>query len=408
MEIQAWTILALVSGFVALAVLVTLILFLMRQRRKAPKTAIEVKEERLRLAERRVQYGKCAYDVPFTPDFQLGAQSVTWQKAMREVGQALFRHKVTAVGLLHGTYVGTDPVGFLTFLRQQQIPGVTRLIDRLQPLIKTGIDRVTRDLGNFCEPYRKLLQESLGNHLVVETVHWPSGNYHVARLKGALATLNWIDDRLGVLPSTQNRILLLGHSHAGQVFALLSRILHDEKDREKILEVAASVLPHDNMKDVRAKIERVRRAKLDFVTLGTPPVYSWSASSQGHVLNIINHRGDRPVGGSLLGVLHTKTGDYVQQLAITGTDSLAFSRAERHGNLVLDELLGKGITVSSYMHFAREQRRLHEVGVTHLLDFGDASNLFPNAIQTFFGHGVYTKGSAMLEVWRVIVAEFYS
>ena len=410
MTADNWFILAIISGLIAIIGLIGLVVFisLQRRRRRARLTSTDASKAKQLLFAGKIKYGKCSYSPSFVQDFRFSAQDMAWQKSMNEIGRVLRQNKVAAVGLLHGTYVGTDPVGFLTFLRQQNIPRVNRLIDRMQPLIKSGIDRVTRDLGNFCEPYRRLLQESLGEQITVDAVHWPSGNYHVARLKGALNTLDWIDEKIAVSAGERSRILLIGHSHAGQVFALLSRLLFEKTERENILRVAASVMPNLSIEEWQAKLDRVQRQQLDFVTLGTPPIYTWSRTTKLRILNIVNHRGEPFDGGSVFGILHTKSGDYIQQLAVNGTDSLAFSRAERSANLVLDEILGKGIAISSYMHFVHEQRRLYEDGVTYLIDFCDASSRFPNAIQTFFGHGVYTKGSAMLDIWKTITREFYS
>jgi hypothetical protein len=66
---------------------------------------------------------------------------------------------------------------------------------------------------------------------------WSSENHHVGRLEGALGLVRALATH-AELGAPRGRILILGHSHAGQVFALVTQLLSRSLASEAILDVA--------------------------------------------------------------------------------------------------------------------------------------------------------------------------
>ena len=126
-------------------------------------------------------------------------------------------------------------------------------------------------------------------------------------------------------PSRNERILLIGHSHAGQLFALLTTFL-EEKEMDlmetnlkdsKIWQLAEAVELDKDIIQLKENLKKIDKVYLDIVTFGTPPRYQWGTPTRKgqetnyRLLNVINHRHETV---SIFGLLNTREGDYVQQL----------------------------------------------------------------------------------------------
>jgi len=109
----------------------------------------------------------------------------------------------------------------------------------------------------------------------------------------------------------------------------------------------------------------------------------------------------------MLGILHTRDGDYIQQYGISGTDILATTKIEREINRDLNELFGGGFDWRMWRENIKHRLRLHGKGLNLLIDYQDASRTKPNCLKTFFGHGIYTKYETMLFNTRKICEHFY-
>ena len=202
---------------------------------------------------------------------------------------------------------------------------------------------------------------------------------------------------------------MIGHSHAGQVFALLSIFLEKNEKANKLLDTLAVVSDFDK-DEFSENIEKISRIYLDTVTLGAPVRYPWGTYDKFRLLNIVN---DRSNSSALDGVLETRDGDYVQQWGTDGTDLKPAMNSSLNDEL--DSILDKGrpIDVGKKLNEVkrRQPRKVNgeEAGETVLVDYQDQGSFgMPNCMETLFGHGVYTRRNSMLFNTQLIVEKFYS
>jgi len=361
------------------------------------------------------------------------------QLANIDVGETLRRLRVRHWFLVHGTFVGDDPFGVAAKL-DELTDSVTPM---LRPLVKKmameswgrvlrGInqrlgDRMMGETGSFRDDYlddaRSLLKT---DEIKIDRFDWSSGNDHLARADAAVRLFN----RLADLPidSTTDRLLLWGHSHAGNVFALLTNLLANDRESINAFFAAAGRIRAERA-DWKQAAERLAAAPsphplakaLCLVTFGTPIRYGWDRDGYSKLLHIVQHR---PVSGptdwlakpalpqSLEDVLKAKHGDWVQSFGVAGTDLPPVDREMREAHRALGEVLEVGVNEpeigqnSLLEHLPEAARvRVRE----KLKDFlvllerlrcgprvpadGDAAWLFDYGAEETekLGHGVYTK-----------------
>lgn len=335
----------------------------------------------------------------------LGAQSDAWRAGMLDVGERLARHHVRAVVFVHGTFTGDDPMGIvraLQVLGSRLGPALER---RVRRLVRAGTNAWLGEAGNFTPRYVQLFKDATGQGILCEELVWSSENHHVGRLRGMLAlvtTLARLKEQIAMGPP--GRLLLIGHSHAGQLFALMSLFRDDEALARAIGEVAFTP---EERRSLDQGLATLGGLDVDFVTFGAPVRYPWGRQSAERLLQIVNHRGPGTLAGDWSGILTTRGGDYVQQLGVLGSDTLALSGRDRQVNRQLDEFLEVGLDLRRWQAALREKRRVSPFGITLLVDYGDGGGRFPNAQRTLFGHGVYTRFDAMLFNFRQIGLELY-
>ncbi len=324
---------------------------------------------------------------------------------MQACGGAIQSSGVRQITLVHGTFVGDDPVGVVEVLKKVYPTISKSLAASIRRIIKRQADHLLADNGNFTEDYASILGEATA--IPCERFHWSSENHHLGRLMGAARLASYIADVIikKQVHSSQ-RILLLGHSHAGQVFALLAQLLEYEQFGYRLLEVL-----QDGGVDIvqlNANLATIRQISLDFTTFGCPVVYSWPDSGYYRLLHITNHRGSSHRSGGLRGILTTREGDYIQQLGILGTDAIAVTPQERKLNKKLDDLFGSGRDLKKWRENLKKRMRVSPHGKTFLINYGDESkSRIPNFVSSFFGHGIYTRYEVMLYNLRIITEYFY-
>ena len=229
---------------------------------------------------------------------------------------------------------------------------------------------------------------------------------------------------------THERVLLWGHSHAGNGFAILSNLLaNDRASVEAFFEAAGDSLGPAGEVARQALAEAptphpMANAAL-VVTFGTPVRYGWDMDGLRSLVHVIHHRpiqdADDPAaivpavtfgceGNSLADnftaattgvadVLSAKHGDWVQAFAIAGTDIAP--PLKRKANARLGEFLERGLLEPTpeklkeklKVTCARWQTRtrLHSDGRNLLVDY-ESSQLtrFGPARLAVLGHGIYT------------------
>ncbi len=350
--------------------------------------------------------------------------TTTWAEQMALSGKELAGNRVRHIIFAHGTFTGDDPLGINTFLGHlSAATGIDVFkTGQLKRFTKHIVDLITKDTANFTEEYIQLFASVLPDSITCTPFIWSGADHHLARLTGAVKLCSQLAG-LAADFRPDDRILLLGHSHAGQIFALLTTLL-DQSDRADALLAVVDRAAGLNIGELKKDLEKISRLKLDIVTFGTPVRYCWGQYDRYRLLNIINDRGNNV---ELSGLLDTWDGDYIQQWGIEGTD--IFSERHHELNRELNTVLqNRGqVSPAEFLRRLEEKQRREplyydgtEVTETFLVDYLDQSpedrtaldslrefDVLPHCISTLFGHGVYTRYAVMLFNLRFIVEKFY-
>jgi hypothetical protein len=333
-------------------------------------------------------------------------QPLEWRLAMAAIGERLERAGVTEIVFVHGTMTGHDPLGFGSVVRRA-LPSLHQRIERvIKRVTKAGSDKLLGDLGNYSPAYVRLFESALGHKVRCSSFVWSSGNHHVARVRGAVWLARQLAENQNINHSAKPRVLLIGHSHAGQIFALLTQLLGAGVPRELLLEAARGC--GEDEVELRAALERIQRHEFDIVTLGTAPRYAWAEVRGYRVAHLVNHYAGDSAERSLRNLLGSAQGDYVRRLGAAGSDFPAWTDSERRINVRLDEALGKGSDLKTWFSELRAGHALMPFGTTLLVRYGEVSSLKARQfMDTYFGHGVYTRKGAMLFTAKIVADHFY-
>ncbi len=321
-----------------------------------------------------------------------------WRDELSQVGARMRKGGVRRIVFVHGTFVGADPLSLFDTLGSL-LAGAGDEIAQLLRSLSAAPGKLVTDVGNWTPQYVALAEAALG--IPGLDFRWSSGNNHLSRLRAAVSLAHQL-----AAENHKGRSLLIGHSHAGQVFSILLQLVTGAATAPKLIEIA--VRDGANLDQLHADLRTLARRRFDVVTFGTPARYGWTVDERHRLLHVINHRSQEPRGGSpFSGFLSTQEGDYVQQWGIAGSDLMFGSARERELNESLDAVLGTGADRKHWLTQVRHRRRVPDTGRTCLVDYGDRGGLVPNFIGTLFGHGVYTTFGAMLFNLRLIADELY-
>lgn len=347
-----------------------------------------------------------------------------FQHRMRGVAAALRRAGVKAVYLVHGTFAGTDALGILRVL-SRVTPAAA---ERLAQVQKRFVNAVTGDRGNYSAEYESTLFHGLNDgasfpEIPVRTLNWTGENHHAARADGAVRVIDALAEENA---PASGRVLLWGHSHGGNVFALVTNLLASNRTvRDRFFRAARSLYrrPLSNRIDVPAwgRVQALldcddnplEAISLDLATFGTPVRYGWDSRGYARLLHFVNHR---PAAGlpehraafppSLEEVLTGGAGDTVQQLGIAGTNfapSLVTWRTHQ-ADQRLNRLLQPGLRARDLLIRLRPGVRTPEEGRTLLVDYGEAQG---HVGLHLAGHAVYTRLDWMLFHAEEVARRFY-
>jgi len=384
------------------------------------------------------------------------------QDAMAALGKRLSHAGVRMIVLLHGSIMGTDVFGVqrvddlgglkrgysrgvagldaLLALMRESSNGMSPLPGGLKPPLanddatKRLLDEQIGDAGNFTNTYLGLIRQSLNQgldrpiHCVREL--WSCEHHHLGRAIAAVSMLerlhNWGETHK---LSQGDRILVQAHGQAGLVLALVSNLLcvASNSSRTRLLDLLSTFASQVNRPDIPSAIQRIapllsngailNGATLDVVTLGMPVRYGWDPSGLGKLLHIVNHRSMRTDGKTWLSKMELPQitmempiawgGDYVQELAVAGSDAVPTTEAAKAANKAIWELVEPFDGFERWLECARRAVRIPSEGLGILADYKDSTGS-TNVRDHYFGHAAYTRLNAMLFNTTAIVQSLYS
>jgi hypothetical protein len=387
--------------------------------------------------------------------------SPAWFDAMDRCGASFSQAGVRAVMFLHGSIHGTDVFGtqrldevgglkrgysrgvsgldaLLAAMREGS-SGVPPLPGGMKPPLanddatKKLLDEQVGDAGNFTTGYialyRKAINGNLSRPITCARVLWSSEHHHLGR---AIAAIRLLND-LRILCESQrlssgDRILVMAHGQAGLVLALVSNLLCPSpiNGRPKLLNLLSNYAEQTGQVDLARTIRRIEPllgagsllhgAAVDVVTLGTPVRYGWDQSGIGKLLHIVNHRTLRTDGKIWLAKMELPQitmempvawgGDYVQELAVAGSDAMPATDAAKASNKAVWEMIEPYDGFEQWLECARRAVRFPSEGRCLLADYKDSTGS-TNVRDHYYGHAAYTRTGAMLFNTTEIVRTLY-
>jgi hypothetical protein len=334
---------------------------------------------------------------------QLPAEGTSeWRLAMLDVGERMRSAGVRFAIFAHGSFVGNDPLAVARAV-ENAVPFLPDLARALRGFTRTQVSQVLGDLSNFSRDYIDAFAKATGIDAAEFT--WSGENHHAARVQAAVRLARALALRGGGALQPGDHVLLLGHSHGGQLFAILSQLVARASGYEELVE-AASALGED-IGAMEEHLALLRRCAIDVATFGMPLRYAWARGARVRVLHVVNHRGARLTAPALRGILRTGYGDYIQQLGTHGSDTPAMRARERELNARLDRLLGKGTGMRAWIRHLSRGLRISPHGHTVLVDYGDDTRGLPNFLSTGLGHAAYTRRESMLFHAQLVANRFY-
>ena len=207
------------------------------------------------------------------------------------------------------------------------------------------------------------------------------------------------------------------HGQAGLVLALVSNLLcvASTSSRTRLFDLMSAFASQINRPDIVLTIQRVapllsngallNGATLDVVTFGTPVRYGWDPSGLGKLLHIVNHRNLRTDGKTWLSKMELPQitmempiawgGDYIQELAVAGSDAVPTTEAAKAANKAIWELVEPFDGFERWLECARRAVRIPSEGLGILADYKDSTGS-TNVRDHYFGHAAYTRLNTML------------
>ncbi len=390
-----------------------------------------------------------------------GAQprSQIWFETMAQYGAALSQAGVRVIVFLNGSICGSDVFGLrrldevgglkrgysrgvsgldalLAYMREEgngipALPGGVR-----PPLVnddstRTFLDDHVGEAGNFTNSYVSLYEQAINKNLskpiVCARILWASEHHHLGR---ALAAIRFLDDVKMLCESQklgrEDRILVQAHGQAGLVLALVSNLLCPSPitGRPKLLGIITSYAEQTSLVPAVRHIEpsllansMLNGASLDVLTMGTPVRYGWDPSGIGKLLHIVNHRNVRADGKIWLAKMELPQitmempiawgGDYVQELAVAGSDAMPITEGAKVANKAVWEMVEPFDGFERWLECARRAVRFPTDGRCLLADYKDSTGS-TNVRDHYYGHAVYTRVNAMLFNLAQIVSHFYA
>ncbi len=343
---------------------------------------------------------------------------------------------------VHGTFVGDDPLAlnaWIGSLIARRVPALASLIEeQLKRVTGSIADAVLGDRGNIAPHFPNDFQHLTGNEVEAERLIWSGANTHTSRATLALRLLDRLDSlMLEGFDPLQHRVLLWGHSHAGNGFALLSNLMaNDAASVDAFFDcfVADELEP-----STRALLRRCRNLLAEHrgphpmsrallaVTLGTPVRYGWDLRGLAQLFHVSHHvpadpdhpeRCPPPLAAAcsndgaglavkaaawieeLTAIYEARYGDWIQLFGIAGTDwpppphgRSTESRLRRFLERDLDPPTPDALTERFPVMCRRWHgaTRLHAAGHNLLVRYTAPDGRPAEEARIMLGHGIYTR-----------------
>jgi hypothetical protein len=226
-----------------------------------------------------------------------------------------------------------------------------------------------------------------------------------------------------------DRILVHAHGQAGLVLALASNLLCPSPitGRARLSAILTSYAEQSGQADLAAAVRRLdailaagrplNDVALDVVTFGQPVRYGWDPSGIGKLLHVVNHRSLRTDNKTWLAKMELPQitmemplawgGDYVQELAVAGSDAIPKTEPAKAANKALWEMVEPFDGFERWLECARRAVRFPSDGRCLLVDYKDSTGS-TNPRDHYYGHAAYTRRDVMLFNTSQVVGTFYS
>ncbi|MFN8706105.1 MAG: hypothetical protein ACK526_03575 [Planctomyces sp.] len=356
---------------------------------------------------------------------------------------------VRHVILVHGTFMGHDPLGLAGRMRSAGdfMPSMasrfTRIADALQENSRPLTMKVTKDVGNYTPEFEESFQSIVGKVPDVRILvpGWSSQNHHLARAELAVRLFLHLDS---LDPARDDTILLWGHSHAGNAFAILSNLLANDRKAVDEFFDAVGERPENTWKLARRALEMASSPHplarhVLIAAFGTPVRYGWDSAGYRSLVHVLHDRpfsrsdtgdpasgsqtefGDDDASQTTDHLWTTKPlypphlphetvaavyGDWVQAFGIAGTDTspppIDADASNRLGKFLEHSLPDPEISADLRLVFPEEFRflcarwktgtRCHDDGLNLLVDYTPSgiTSLSLPIEKSLLGHGVAT------------------
>jgi hypothetical protein len=344
-----------------------------------------------------------------------------------------------AGGLKRGYSRGVSGVDALLAAMREETNGIPLLPGGLKPPLfdddatKTLLDQQIGDAGNFTnadvESIRKAINKNLSQPISCIRLLWSSEHHHLGRAIAAVSLLA----ELYKLCKLQNlskgdRVLIQAHGQAGLVLALVSNLLCPSPitGRPRFIGILTDYAGQTNQTKLTDTIKLVESllataaplngVALDMVTFGTPVRYGWDPSGIGKLLHVVNHRNLRTDGKGWLAKMELPQitmempiawgGDYVQELAVAGSDAAPPTEPAKAANKRIWEMVEPYDGFERWLECARRAVRFPSEGRCLLIDYKDSTGSM-NPRDHYHGHAAYTRRHALLFNTTQIVRALY-
>ena len=358
----------------------------------------------------------------------LSPRLITLRSVELVAGAAAELHTRVRIGrviVVHGTFVGNDPFAVAETLKSlgSGVPLIGEQLEKMAEMIQQNTQPVTnsviQDMGTYTEVFRDQFQSLVGDDPVVELLNptWSSQNHHFAR---ADLAVRLIHQMLMRPPMPGQRILLWGHSHAGNAFAMLTNLLANDRNSVDQFFAAVGEQEEPHWKTVQNALRSVGgphplSQSVVIVAFGTPVRYGWDVHGCAQLIHVLHHRPHDPATPfltkplfppqTLPDVMSATWGDWIQAFAVAGTDVVSAATLDENDRLTnllernlvepvheLDTRFIPTARLRNTCYRWKQGTRCHTDGLNLLLNYQPSgeSVLGLPLESTVFGHGVAT------------------